>query len=84
VSGNDKEPQEYISRLSYRGGAVVNNLHGHYSWKDHSYCPDLSAADSRFDSGLAILEKDHATLHPVLDNFTVVANSVIESTQYYR
>lgn len=68
---------EYSQKLSYRGGALVNNLHGHHGWEDHSYFPELSAADSRFDAGLAILEKDHQTLHLVLDSFTELANKVI-------
>lgn len=76
-----QDAQDYISRLSYRGGALVNNLHGHHGWEDHSYFPELSAADSRFDAGLAILEKDHATLHHVLDNFTQAANHVIQLAQ---
>ncbi len=80
LDGN-KDAQQYASHLSYRGGALVNNLHGHHGWEDHSYFPELSAADSRFDAGLAILEADHATLHQILDNFTDVANRVIQLTQ---
>jgi len=76
-----QDPQEYIGRLSYRGGAMVNNLHGHHGWEDYSYFPELSAADSRFDAGLAILEKDHETLHQVLDKFTQAANRVINLVQ---
>jgi len=76
-----QDGQDYISRLSYRGGALVNNLHGHHSWEDLSYFPELSAADSRFDAGLAILEKDHAVLHDVLEQFTQLANRVIRLVQ---
>ena len=77
LDGN-KPAQEYISRLAYRGGALINNLHGHHGWEDHSYFPELSAADSRFDAGLAILEKDHATLDQVLVHFAEVANCFIQ------
>jgi iron-sulfur cluster repair protein YtfE (RIC family) len=38
----------------------------------------LSAADPRFDAGLEVLEKDHADLDKVLDDFTRQANRVIK------
>ena len=37
-----------------------------------------SAADSRFDAGLEILEKDHHELDSVLDTFTRTANKTIQ------
>lgn len=60
----------YAERLSYRGNALVGNLHGHHGWEDHSYFPELSAADPRFDAGLAILENDHQVLDKILHEFT--------------
>lgn len=72
-----KDVEEYIRKLSYRGGALVNNLHGHHSWEDNRYFPELFAADPRFKVGLDILEKDHDVLHRVLDNFTDAANRFI-------
>ena len=56
----------------------MGNLHGHHSWEDHSYFPELSAADPRFGAGLEVLEKDHADLDIVLDDFTRQANRVIK------
>jgi len=76
-----RDARDFGSRLAYRGSILVGNLHGHHSWEDHSYFPELSAADSRFDAGLAILEKDHAVLHQVLDRFTEHANHVLRLTQ---
>ena len=67
-----------IGRLSYYGGNLVGNLHGHHGWEDHSHFPELSAADPRFDAGLEVLEKDHADLDLVLDDFTRQANRVIK------
>ena len=69
---------DYAGRLSYYGGNLVGNLHGHHGWEDHSYFPELSAADPRFDAGLEVLEKDHADLDLVLDDFTRQANRVIK------
>jgi len=63
-------PEKYAARLSRVGGALVGNLHGHHGWEDHSYFPELSAADPRFDAGLEVLEQDHADLDRVLDTFT--------------
>lgn len=74
----DMSLEEYAERLSYFGGNLVNNLHGHHGWEDHVYFPELSAADSRFDAGLEILEQDHADLDRVLDDFTRQANRVIK------
>lgn len=72
-----KDAQDYIDRLIYRGGALIRNLHGHHSWEDHSYFPELSAADPRFNAGLEILENDHMALNEVLSSFTGTANRVI-------
>jgi hypothetical protein len=77
----DKDAQDCAGRLSYRGGALVGNLHGHHGWEDHSYFPELSAADPRFNAGLAVLEKDHADLDVVLDSFTRTANRTIKLIQ---
>ena len=74
----EKAGDDYAGRLSYYGGALVGNLHGHHGWEDHSYFPELSEADPRFDAGLEILEKDHADLDVVLDDFTRTANRAIK------
>jgi hypothetical protein len=75
---NDMGLNGYAGRLSYYGGNLVGNLHGHHSWEDHSYFPELSAADPRFDAGLELLEQDHSELDKVLDDFTRRANRVIK------
>lgn len=74
----DYTDEDYAGRLSYCGGHLVGNLHGHHTWEDHSYFPELSAADARFDAGLDLLEKDHADLDVVLEDFTSQANRVIK------
>ena len=74
----DMALDDYAARLSFLGGRLVGNLHGHHGWEDHSYFPELSAADPRFDAGLEILENDHADLDVVLDDFTRQANRVIK------
>lgn len=77
----DMEGVAFARRLSHTGNVLVGNLHGHHGWEDHSYFPELSAADPRFDAGLEILEKDHADLDVVLDSFTRTANRVIKLMQ---
>lgn len=77
----NRDPEEYAARLSYYGDALIRNLHGHHGWEDHSYFPELSDADPRFDAGLEILEKDHQALDGVLDRFTRVANRTIKLIQ---
>nr|WP_319385482.1 hemerythrin domain-containing protein [uncultured Roseibium sp.] len=73
-----REPDDFAGRLSYYGNALVANLHGHHTWEDKSYFPELSAADPRFDAGLEILEKDHQELDRVLDRFAKTANRSIK------
>lgn len=63
------------------GGALVGNLHGHHGWEDRSYFPELRAADPRFESGLDVLERDHADLDIVLEGFTRSANRAIKLIQ---
>ncbi len=74
----DMSIDDFTERLSYYGGNLVGNLHGHHGWEDHIYFPELSAADPRFDAGLEMLEQDHADLDKVLDEFTRSANRVIK------
>lgn len=76
-----RAPEDYAKRLSFYGNQLVGNLHGHHGWEDHSYFPELSAADPRFDRGLEILEKDHENLDKVLDDFTQAANRTIQLNQ---
>ena len=76
-----RAPDDYAARLSHYGDALVRNLHGHHGWEDHSYFPELSDADPRFDAGLDILEKDHQMLDQVLDGFTRSANRVVKLIQ---
>jgi hypothetical protein len=71
-------PDDYAGRLSYFGGNLVGNLHGHHGWEDRSYFPELSAADPRFEAGLELLEQDHADLDGVLDDFVRQSNRVIK------
>jgi hemerythrin-like domain-containing protein len=73
-----RTPDDFAARLAYYGDAMVRNLHGHHGWEDHSYFPELSAADSRFEAGLEILEKDHQELDVVLERFSKSANRVIK------
>ncbi|MDD9923178.1 MAG: hemerythrin domain-containing protein [Boseongicola sp.] len=76
-----RDPDDFAGRLSVYGNLLVRNLHGHHHWEDHSYFPELSAADPRFDAGLDILEKDHEALDSILDDFTRASNRVIKLIQ---
>lgn len=76
-----RDGQDYAGRLSIYGNLLVRNLQGHHHWEDHSYFPELSAADPRFDAGLEILEKDHAALDGILDDFISGSNRVIKLMQ---
>lgn len=72
------EADRYAARLSHFGNLLVRNLHGHHTWEDRSYFPELRAADPRFAEGLDMLESDHADLDARLEAFTRGANRVVQ------
>lgn len=74
----DRDPDAYAARLSRYGNLLVGNLHGHHTWEDRAFFPELGAADDRFHEGLEMLESDHLALDEVLDRFTRGANRVIK------
>lgn len=76
-----RDAEQFSARLSYYGDMLVRNLHGHHGWEDHSYFPELAAADPRFEAGLEILEKDHQELDVVLESFSTTANQAIQLAQ---
>lgn len=78
---NNLDMQDYVVRLSRFGNLLVRNLHGHHTWEDRSFFPELQKADARFVDGLDMLEMDHHALDDVLTNFTQSANRVVQLAQ---
>lgn len=74
----EMETKRYASRLSHYGNQLVNNLHGHHHWEDHSFFPELEAADPRFLRGLEMLETDHTEMDALLNTFTDAANRYLQ------
>ena len=74
----EMEDQAYAGRLAHFGNLLVRNLHGHHSWEDRRFFPELEAADPRFAAGLEMLESDHVALDDLLDRFTRSANRVVQ------
>ena len=77
----DLAPEEAAGRLGYFGNILVRNLHGHHTWEDRSFFPEIRDADRRFDHGLETLESDHVVLDETLDVLTGQANRVIKLIQ---
>ncbi len=77
----DLEPNEFASNISYYGGALVQNLHGHHHWEDRVYFPELARAEPRFKAGLEMLEMDHQALNKLLDEFAHQSNRVVKLIQ---
>lgn len=71
-------PETYAKHISYYGDLLVRNLHGHHTWEDRKFFPELSKADNRFDGGLDTLELDHEVLDKTLNGFTGSANRVLK------
>ena len=78
---NDREAAEFAGRLGVYGNLLVRNLHGHHTWEDRSFFPELSAADQRFDHGIEMLEADHDVLDETLDRITQTGNRVMKLVQ---
>lgn len=76
-----RSPEDFAARLSYYGNLLVRNLHGHHTWEDRDFFPELRRADQRFDHGLDTLEKDHDVLDETLDGFSRTANRVVQLIQ---
>lgn len=77
----DMDPERYASRLGHFGTLLVRNLHGHHTWEDRDYFPELMAADDRFEAGLEMLETDHEVLDQTLDTFTRTANRFLKLSE---
>jgi hypothetical protein len=75
---NELEVNDFARRLAMYGNRLIGNLHSHHGWEDVEYFPELCAADRRFDAGSKILENDHATLDPVLDDLAEKGNRTIK------
>lgn len=74
----DMDRQDYANRLGHFGNLLVRNLHGHHTWEDRDFFPELGRAEDRLEHGLDMLEGDHVELDKVLDSFTRGANRVIK------
>lgn len=72
---------KFAGAISYYGDLLIKNLHGHHTWEDRVYFPELREADRRFNRGLETLEADHMVLDKTLDEFTKTANRSIKLTQ---
>jgi hypothetical protein len=77
----DREAGDFAGRLGHYGNLLVGNLHGHHTWVDRSFFPELQNADARFESGLDALEADHVAMDDILERFTLGANRVIKLAQ---
>jgi iron-sulfur cluster repair protein YtfE (RIC family) len=75
---NDIDQSRYVADLGYYGDALVRNLHGHHTWEDRTYFPELARADKRFQTGQDLLESYHLELDAVLDDITKRSNRVIK------
>lgn len=75
---NRTDAQVYAGRLAHFGNLLVRNLHGHHSWEDRKFFPELERTDARFADGLQMLESDHVALDSLLDRFTRAANRTVQ------
>lgn len=74
----DMPENTYSGRMAHVGNLLVRNLHGHHTWEDRRFFPELTAADPRFAHGLDMLESDHAALDELLDRLTRAGNRTVQ------
>lgn len=74
----DLSPEAFAARLSRFGNLLVGNLHGHHSWEDRSFFPELETADARFAAGLEMLEADHEVLDGLIEDLTRQGNRAVK------
>jgi iron-sulfur cluster repair protein YtfE (RIC family) len=72
------DPDWYAMRLGHFGNALVRNLHGHHTWEDRKFFPELMAADDRFTAGLEMLEADHDAMDGLLNGLVQSSNRFIK------
>lgn len=72
------DPDWYAMRLGHFGNALVRNLHGHHSWEDRKFFPELMLADDRFADGLDMLEADHTQMDGLLAGLVTASNRFIQ------
>lgn len=75
------DSERFIANLGYYGRGLVQNLHGHHTWEDLKFFPELSSADGRFDRGLDMLETDHVQMDGVLEGFQRTLHRVLLLSQ---
>ncbi|MGR3762115.1 hemerythrin domain-containing protein [Roseobacteraceae bacterium NS-SX3] len=71
-------PEAYAASLARYGNLLVRSLHGHHTWEDRSFFPELEEADPRFARGLGMLENDHHEMDGILDRLTRGANRYLK------
>ena len=72
------DDEKLVRNISRYGDLMVRSLHGHHTWEDHNFFPEIFAADARAERGIEILEQDHEALEETLDRITHHGNRVIK------
>ena len=78
ILDKDMDAEHYGHILGRYGDSLVRNLHGHHTWEDRQFFPELANADPRFETGLDLLEQDHEVLDETLDRFTRASNRYLK------
>ncbi|WP_245781062.1 hemerythrin domain-containing protein [Celeribacter neptunius] len=72
------EDQIYAQKLAKYGHILLQSLHGHHTWEDRRFFPELGHAESRLIAGLDMLETDHEALDGTLETFKRGANRIVQ------
>ena len=53
----------------------LSHLNGHHQIEDYQFFPTFSAAEPRLVAGFDVLERDHETIHAVMNRMAETANA---------
>jgi len=68
-------PTEFRARFAPRLGTFLSHLNGHHQIEDYQFFPTFRAAEPRLLAGFEVLERDHETIHAVMDRMVETANA---------
>ncbi|SMX32623.1 hemerythrin domain-containing protein [Actibacterium lipolyticum] len=71
--------RRYQHQTQRLAGFFLNQLHGHHQIEDHHYFPQLSALETKLESGFEILDADHHALDGYIHRMADTTNALLQT-----
>lgn len=75
---NNMSNDDFANEFGYYGNVLFQNLHGHHTWEDRNFFPEIFATEPKAERAIDLLEQDHETLDVVLDEIRKRGNRAIQ------